>query len=50
VEFGSDITFQQKIDIIYNTFKNYVEDEKEQNDDGQSGREQGAAESDEAVS
>ena len=50
VEFGSDITFQQKIDIIYNTFKNYVKDEKEQNDDGQSGREQGTAESDEAVS
>ena len=50
VEFGADITFQQKIDIIYNTFKNYVKDEKEQNDDGQSGREQGTAESDEAVS
>ncbi len=50
VEFGSDITFQQKIDIIYNTFKNYVKDEKEQDDDGQSGREQGTAESDEAVS
>ena len=50
VEFGTDITFQQKIDIIYNTFKNYVKDEKDQDDDGQSGREQGTAESDEAVS
>jgi len=50
VEFGTDITFQQKIDIIYNTFKNYVKDEKSEDDDGQSGREQGTAESDEAVS
>ena len=50
VEFGTDITFQQKIDIIYNTFKNYVKDEKEQDDNGQSGGEQGTAESDEAVS
>ena len=38
VEFGSDITFEQKIDIIYNTFKNYVEDENEtdENDSGES--------------
>ena len=51
VDFGADITFEQKIDIIYNTFKNYVKDETEQNDTGQSsGQEQGAGSSDEAVS
>ena len=38
VEFGSDISFEQKIDIIYNTFKNYVENENEtdENDSGES--------------
>tara|TARA_R110001606_G_scaffold106931_3_gene231520 strand:+ start:2884 stop:4521 length:1638 start_codon:yes stop_codon:yes gene_type:complete len=37
VEFGSDISFEQKIDIIYNTFKNYVrnENETDQDDTGQ---------------
>ena len=51
VDFGADITFEQKIDIIYNTFKKYVKDETEQNDTGQSsGQEQGAGASDEAVS
>jgi len=50
VEFGSDITFQQKIDIIYNAFKNYVKDEKDEDDDRESIEEQGAAESDEPIS
>jgi hypothetical protein len=50
VQFGSDITFQQKIDIIYNTFKNYVRDERDENDDGQLSEQQGDAESDQPVS
>jgi hypothetical protein len=50
VQFGSDITFQQKIDIIYNTFKNYVRDERDENDDGQLSEQQGDAESDQSVS
>ncbi len=52
VEFGSDITFEQKINIILNTFKNYANDENEntneesQNDDGESVEQQGNTESD----
>ena len=51
VDFGTDITFEQKIDIIYNTFKTYVKDETEQTDTGESStQEQGASTSDTAVS
>jgi lipoate-protein ligase A len=52
VAFGSDITFEQKINIILNTFKNYANDENEntneesQNDDRQSVEQQGNSESD----
>ena len=50
VEFASDLTFQQKIDIIYNTFLNYVQDEKVQDDSRESIQQQGDSESDTAVS
>ena len=51
VDFGADITFEQKIEIIYNTFKTYVKDETEQTDSGESStQEQGASSSDPAVS
>lgn len=50
VEFASDLTFQQKIDIIYNTFLNYVQDEKVQDDSRESIQQQGDAESDSAAS
>ena len=33
VQFGIDITFEQKINIIYNTFKTYATNEKEEQDD-----------------
>ena len=35
VEFGSDITFEQKINIILNTFKNYIENEKDTDESSQ---------------
>ena len=35
VEFGSDITFEQKINIILNTFKNYIENEKDTEESSQ---------------
>jgi hypothetical protein len=51
VDFGTDITFEQKIDIIYNTFKTYVKDETEQTDTGESSQqEQGAGASDAPIS
>ena len=52
VQFGSDITFEEKINTILNTFKNYAIDENEntneesQDDDGQSVNQQGNTESD----
>jgi len=52
VQFGSDITFEQKINIILNTFKNYANDENEntneesQNDVGELDTQQGTSESD----
>ena len=52
VEFGSDITFEQKINIILNTFKNYANNENEntneesQDDERQSVDQQGNTESD----
>ena len=35
VEFGSDITFEQKINIILNTFKTYIENEKDTDESSQ---------------
>ena len=50
VEFGSDITFEQKIEIIYNTFLNYVKDETAQNDNRELIEEQGISSSDQTIS
>lgn len=52
VDFGSGITFEQKINIILNTFKNYANDENEneneenQNNTGESVEQQGTSDSD----
>ena len=49
VDFGSELTMDSKINIIYNTFLNYVKDETEEreDDDSESAPEQGVSSSDE---
>ena len=48
VDFGSELTMDSKINIIYNTFLNYVKDETEEreNDSAESAPEQGVPSSD----
>ena len=49
VDFGSELTMDSKINIIYNTFLNYVKDETEEREDdnSESAPEQGVSSSDE---
>jgi len=51
VDFGDQLTFESKIDIIYNTLIKYIKDEQTtENDSGQSIPEQGIARSDAELS
>jgi len=50
VDFATDLSFEQKIEIIYNTFKNYVKDETKENDIREPEQEQGDVSTDSAIS